>query len=98
MEVAQAVSDWSALFRDADKGMIEAQLKRALADSLGRPDLRCHHASVHRWLYAQPERAGEDVSWDAARGLGICGDHCAAGRVESAWQSGTALAARILAG
>lgn len=95
--VAQAVADWSSANRDTPKERVEALLREALAEALGEPATRFHHASVHRWLYAQPAAAGAGPQWDAALSIGVCGDHCASGRIEAAWLSGTQLARDILA-
>ena len=54
------------------------------------------YAAAHRWRYALTERAlGEPALWDATGRIGACGDWCLDGRVEAAWESGAALAARI---
>ena len=56
------------------------------------------YAAAHRWRYALTERVlGEPALWDAGQLLGVCGDWCLDGRVEAAWDSGAALAARVLA-
>jgi predicted NAD/FAD-dependent oxidoreductase len=53
---------------------------------------------AHRWRYALVETAaGQPCLWDAAAGLGVCGDWCLGGRVEAAFDSGTALARAVLA-
>jgi predicted NAD/FAD-dependent oxidoreductase len=53
---------------------------------------------AHRWRYALVTRAlGEPALWDAAAGLGICGDWCLGPRVECAYLSGKGLAELILA-
>ena len=53
---------------------------------------------AHRWRYALVEQAaGPSCLWDEAALLGACGDWCLGGRVEAAFDSGRALAARILA-
>lgn len=51
----------------------------------------------HRWRYALVTRAlGEPCLWDAAAGLGVCGEWCIAGRIEAAFLSGQAMASAIL--
>jgi predicted NAD/FAD-dependent oxidoreductase len=53
---------------------------------------------AHRWLYALPAAlAGEGARYDAARRIGIAGDWLHSPRVEGAWLSGRALAAKVLA-
>lgn len=58
-------------------------------------------ASVaHRWRYALAVTDNAvwptDLAyWDAAQGLGVCGDWLAGGRVEGAWRSGAHLAQQL---
>ncbi|OYX53051.1 MAG: amine oxidase, partial [Comamonadaceae bacterium 32-67-11] len=50
-------------------------------------------AQVHRWRYAQTQHAlGQPFLYDAAAGLGLCGDWCLGYRVENAFVSGLELA------
>lgn len=54
--------------------------------------------SAHRWRYAdsaQPLQIG--AVWQAADGLGLCGDWLNGGKVEGAWCSGQILAGQMLA-
>lgn len=52
---------------------------------------------VHRWRYAFTEQPlGESYLWSPELQLGVCGDWCLGRTAEHAWQSGSALAARIL--
>ena len=53
--------------------------------------------TAHRWRYAQPqEPLPERCLFDAASGLGACGDWCSGPRVEGAFLSGLAAADAIL--
>ena len=53
--------------------------------------------SAHRWRYAITSSAVDGgCVWDAAAGLGLCGDWLNGGRVEGAWLSGQALSQQIL--
>jgi len=55
-------------------------------------------ATAHRWRYALADRPlGDACLFDEGIGLGLCGDWCLAGRIEAAFLSGKALAARLLA-
>lgn len=55
-------------------------------------------AAAHRWRYALVEKpAGAASLWDAASGIGACGDWCLGPRVESAFDSGEALARNVIA-
>lgn len=51
---------------------------------------------AHRWRHARVEHPlGEDALWDASLGLGACGDWCLDARIEAAYLSGRALAAKL---
>lgn len=54
--------------------------------------------TAHRWRYADTEPGlGRGHVFDAALGIGLCGDWLNGGKVEGAWLSGRALAEAILA-
>ncbi|TSE25097.1 Renalase [Tepidimonas sediminis] len=95
--VAQASPAWSAEHLEDDGDRIAGKLRRALADVTGiraEPAL----AVAHRWRYAQTQRPlGEPFLWDAAAGLGLCGDWCLGHRVEHAFVSGLELALAVVA-
>lgn len=56
------------------------------------------HVGAHRWRYALVETAlDQDCLYDPSLRLGACGDWCLGPRVEAAYDSGSALAARIIA-
>lgn len=70
-----------------------------LLAGLAGPLPRVLHAQAHRWRYALVEAPlGTPCLVDAAARIGACGDWCLGPRAEHAWDSGTALAARLLAG
>ena len=77
-------------------GDMAPRLVEAFARALGGA-LPPGEAVAHRWRYAQAEPPlSEGALWDAARGVGVCGDWCAGSRVEGAFLSGRALAHRLL--
>jgi predicted NAD/FAD-dependent oxidoreductase len=96
--VVHASSDWSRRHLEQDAAQVQADLQAALADYLGEP-IDWLYATVHRWRYAMPERSTDAPAdpcwWDAAQGLGVCGDFFARSGVEGAWLSGRALASVI---
>ncbi|ALT77982.1 NAD(P)/FAD-dependent oxidoreductase [Paucibacter sp. KCTC 42545] len=98
--VAHATVDWSQTHLEAPAAEVEAALKQALAQQLGRQP-HWHYSTVHRWRYASvPRAAASSISttthrWDAAIGLGACGDALGGAGVEGAWASARALAAAI---
>ena len=55
-------------------------------------------AMAHRWRYSLLEAPlGEPCLWDATARIGYASDGCIGGRAEAAWDSGVALAAKVLA-
>lgn len=94
--VVQASPAWSAEHLEDDTDRVTAKLLKGFAEITG---IRAtpSHAVAHRWRYAQTQRPlGEPCLWDAARGLGLCGDWCLGHRVESAFISGLELAHAVL--
>ncbi len=100
--VAHARPGWSRQHLEQPAAWVRQQMQAALADCLGRP-VDWHHAAVHRWRYALPPLNGGASAasfwWDAAHGLGVCGDFLggsAVGGVEGAWLSARGLSAALL--
>ncbi len=95
--VLHASTEWTrAHLEDAPEAVASA-LIGAFAALVGATLPTVVWQQAHRWLYAraeQPLSAG--CLWDAALGIGACGDWCADGRIEGAWLSGEALAGRVL--
>jgi hypothetical protein len=100
--VAHARADWSREHLEQPAAWVQAQLQAALAEVLGQP-ADWLHGTVHRWRYAMPQAqrgaAAGSCWWDAALGLGVCGDFLGSGEgggVEGAWLSAQALSAALL--
>ena len=93
--VLQASAEWSAQHLEDDESVATALLLDAFA-ALGGPAPQA--ATAHRWRYA---KAGAPSSrgalWLPAVQVGLCGDWLGGGRVEDAWLSGQAMAAKVLA-
>lgn len=92
--VAHARPAWSREHLESPVGEVLAALQEAVSKRLGAP-IRWRHAVAHRWRYATPVMAGavlQPFRWDAAIGLGLCGDHLGSIGIEGAWISGMALA------
>ncbi|MCZ0928129.1 NAD(P)/FAD-dependent oxidoreductase [Vreelandella janggokensis] len=53
-------------------------------------------SSAHRWRYAQPSTADDQLYLYSDSGLAMCGDSFTASRVESAWVSGTQSAQALI--
>ncbi len=98
--IAQATAAWSTEHLEDDPERAREKLLSAFHEATGS-QVQPVFAAVHRWRYSQalaPLRA--DCLWDAAQGIGACGDWFSAGldgmgRIENAWTSGNALARNI---
>jgi renalase len=97
--VAHARAGWSRQHLEQPPEWVQQQLQVALSDTLGQP-VDWLHVTVHRWRYALPQARrtapGESFWWDAAQGLGVCGDFLGGSGVEGAWLSARALSAAML--
>jgi hypothetical protein len=75
--------------------VVTARWVEAFVEATG-VDVRPVEAVAHRWRYALPAPALEETAlFDAAMGIGACGDWCGGPRVEGAFLSGVALARRL---
>ena len=96
--VVQASPDWSRRHLEETDDAVLPLLLSALGDVAGGPLPEPVHAAAHRWRYARSGTLGRDGLWDAALGLGACGDWLLGPRVEAAWLSGRRLADAMVAG
>ena len=94
--VLQASPDWSRAHLEDSPETVCAALLEALraAARVALPDPVTTQA--HRWRYARSAQGHDHALWSPSIGLGCCGDWLIGPRVECAWDSGQALAARIL--
>ncbi|MCW8165178.1 FAD-dependent oxidoreductase [Verminephrobacter aporrectodeae subsp. tuberculatae] len=91
----QASPAWSAEHLEDDAVRVQAKLIRAFAEVTGI-HAEPAHAATRRWRYAQTTQPlGRSHLWDAARGLGACGDWCLGHRLEDAFLSGLELALAV---
>jgi renalase len=96
--VIQAGPAWTRAHLELPAEDIAVPLLAALASFSGAPLPVPFMAVAHRWRYSLLEAPlGEPCLWDATTRIGYASDGCIGGRAEAAWQSGTALAARVLA-
>lgn len=97
--VVHARAGWSRRYLEQPAYWVQLQLQSALGDWLQQP-VDWLQSVVHRWRYAlpatHPTQADPPCWWDAAQGLGVCGDFIGGTGVEGAWGSGRALAAAML--
>ncbi|PLX98909.1 MAG: hypothetical protein C0622_11225 [Desulfuromonas sp.] len=95
--VVQAQRDWSQKNLEKTGDLVGATLLQQfveLTDGDCTPEL----LFVHRWRYAfTKDPLGEACLWDENLRLGVCGDWCLGRTAEHAWESGMALAQRIIA-
>jgi renalase len=96
--VVQAGPAWSRAWLGRPADEVATALLAAFAELVGVLSATMYSTAT-LWREARTEQAlGEPCLWDAARGLGLCGDWCLGARVEAAWISGDSLAGRILSG
>ena len=91
----QASSDWSREHVQDDAERAGAKLQKAFAEITG---IRATpgHVQARLWPHARTlTPLGQPFVWDAALGLGLCGDWCLGQRVEDAFVSGLELALAI---
>ena len=97
--VVHARAGWSRRHLEQPAAWVQQQLQAALAEALSRP-VDWHYCVVHRWRYALPQAQGPGPAvtcwWDAAQGLGVCGDFLGGCGVEGAWLSAQSLSAALL--
>jgi predicted NAD/FAD-dependent oxidoreductase len=97
--VAHARTGWSRRHLEQPAAWVQQCMQVALADCVGRP-VDWHHCTVQRWRYALPQAGGSAPSasawWDAAQGLGVCGDFLGRSGVEGAWLSAQSLCTAVL--
>jgi predicted NAD/FAD-dependent oxidoreductase len=96
--VLQAAADWSRVEFDQPAHLVQRALLDRFSELVGRSLPRARVVDAHRWRHARAEAPlGEDCLFDAAAGLGFCGDWCLAPRAEAAWISGRALGSALAA-
>ncbi|MBS7807559.1 FAD-dependent oxidoreductase [Variovorax sp. PCZ-1] len=93
---AQASAAWSQEHLEDDAERVKAKLLKAFAE-ITHIRAEPAYAQVHRWRYAKTDKAlGTSHLWDAATGIGLCGDWCIGHRVEDAFVSGLELALQMI--
>ncbi len=95
--VLQAGADWSRCNLELPREAAGEALLAAFADAVPGGLPPAQFLKAHRWRFALASPRTGRTAWNAAIGLGVCGDWCATARVEGAWRSGNALAREIVA-
>ena len=88
----QASPEWSTEHLEDDAARVLAKLLKGFAEVTG---IRAEptYAEVRRWRHAQTRQPlGRSHLWNAAAGIGLCGDWCLGHRLEDAFLSGLELA------
>ncbi len=97
--VAHARVGWSRRNLEQPAAWVQQQLQAALAECVGW-SMDWYHCTAHRWRYALPQAHGTEPAasfwWDAAQGLGVCGDFLGGCGVEGAWLSAQGLSTALL--
>lgn len=96
--VLQASPAWSRAHLEDAPETVCAALLEALEAAAGVPLPEPVMTQAHRWRYARSAQGQDQALWSPSAGLGCCGDWLIGPRVECAWDSGQALAVRILSG
>lgn len=100
--VIQATAQWSITQLQTDA----ADVARLVCDAFWRhvgvmSEPKVEQLMAHRWLYSRRHLEPQSTQpslWTANLGLGVCGDGLIHSRVESAYESGLAMAQNVLAG
>jgi hypothetical protein len=96
--LAQAGTAFSMAHLEDDPATLTARMLPLLCDRLGAPLATVTHASTHRWRYARVTQAlGKPFLCSDDGSLYLGGDWCLGARIEAAWDSGTTIAADLLA-
>ena len=94
---AQASAAWSREHENDDTPRATAKLLKAFAEVTGIRATPAH-AEALLWRQAKTlQPLGRPFVWDAALGVGLCGDWCLGHRVEDAFVSGLELALTVAA-
>ena len=96
--VLHASPAWSSRHIDDPADRVGVRLLEAFAEAAGRALPAPVFRTAHRWRHALPREPLAQPFLRRGDGLAACGDWCGGPRVEGAWQSGSALAAALLAG
>lgn len=94
--VVHSTNAWANAHLDDDAGTVQQHLARELCEVTGIETGAATFASLHRWRYANADRQkGDACVLDTEQRVAACGDWFVRGRVEGAFTSAMALAARL---
>ena len=102
--VIHASEQWSAGRLEGSPDSCARELTRRFFEILDLAPVDPAYLAGHRWSFARPSpttpadsTANTECIWHGPQSLALCGDWCGGGRVEGAFLSGTAAAARVTA-
>jgi predicted NAD/FAD-dependent oxidoreductase len=91
--ICQTSNDWAEANLERDQDAVRADLVTAFVSATGIDAARADYIALHRWRFASVvEPSGAPFLLDAGNRLAACGDWCGTARVETAFDSGLALA------
>ncbi len=94
--VVHSTNAWAAANLEANRDEVIAHLLAECEDVVGKHVRSAAHVDLHRWCFANADKqSGDRCFLDPEARLAACGDWFIRGRVEAAWLSGAALAARL---
>ncbi|CAN5500499.1 FAD-dependent oxidoreductase [soil metagenome] len=94
--ILHGAPDWSAQNIEATEREIIEKLLTDFFALVNLSKIDTTFIRAHRWRYARATTAlSDNFIFDESKGLGYCGDWCTGDRIESAYQSGVAMARRI---
>lgn len=92
----QTTNEWAEIHIDADMDEMEALIVEEFYALSGVSASEVTHKVSHRWRYADTAQpAGFEYFFDDALKIGVCGDWCIKGRIESAFVSANQLTCSI---
>lgn len=90
--------EWSRAHVETTADEVGARLLAAFEGAIGRSLPETRYVASHRWLYARTRTPADRVcEWRPREAIGLCGDWMLGCRVEDAFESGRALASRMVA-
>jgi len=93
----QTTNDWAEQHLERDVQDVEDLISREFCELTGITHTNIAHKQAQRWRYANtPRPASEEFFLDRELNIGVCGDWCLEGRVESAFLSADKLCKEIL--
>ena len=93
--VVEAGADWSLQHRRDSPEYVQRRLLAALNDLIG-PLPEVLEIRTHRWLYCHATSIESRFLWGDDVRIGVCGDWFGCGGVEGAFESGLALAHKVM--